>query len=171
MVKDPCSGGEDYGKSRPPALLLETGQTGQREPTSVVCAVSGLRSGLPTWWFCSFTFGALGGRVRVAVNETLCIDFTDPEPQRLVRGPIGLQLHSGGPAEIHFRDFKFSTDPKAEEKIFDVVGLYLNPPTNAVVLSVDEKTQIQALGRTQPMLPLRPGLPARAATQCNASTS
>lgn len=57
--------------------------------------------------------------------------------------------------------FKFSTDPAAEEKIHDVVGLYLNPPANAVVLSVDEKTQIQALNRTQPLLPLRPGLPAR----------
>lgn len=57
--------------------------------------------------------------------------------------------------------FKFTTDPQAEEKIHDVVGLYLDPPANAVVLSLDEKTQIQALSRTQPMLPLRPGLPAR----------
>jgi transposase len=57
--------------------------------------------------------------------------------------------------------FKFSTDPDAEAKIHDVVGLYLQPPTNAVVLSVDEKTQIQALNRTQPILPLRSGLPAR----------
>lgn len=57
--------------------------------------------------------------------------------------------------------FKFSTDPDAEAKIYDVVGLYLQPPTNAVVLSVDEKTQIQALSRTQPLLPMRPGLPAR----------
>lgn len=57
--------------------------------------------------------------------------------------------------------FKFTTDPAAEDKIYDVVGLYLNPPSNAVVLSVDEKTQIQALSRTQPLLPLRPGLPAR----------
>jgi transposase len=57
--------------------------------------------------------------------------------------------------------FKFSTDPAAEDKIYDVVGLYLNPPINAVVLSLDEKTQIQALSRTQPLLPLRPGLPAR----------
>src|SRR3990170_3253347 len=44
--------------------------------------------------------------------------------------------------------FKFTTDPAAEDKIHDVVGLYLNPPTNAVVLSLDEKTQIQALSRT-----------------------
>jgi len=57
--------------------------------------------------------------------------------------------------------FKFTTDPQAEEKIRDIVGLYLNPPTHAVVLSLDEKTQIQALNRTQPLLPLRPGLPAR----------
>ena len=57
--------------------------------------------------------------------------------------------------------FKFTTDPEAEAKIHDVVGLYLHPPTNAVVLSLDEKTQIQALSRTQPLLPLRPGLPAR----------
>jgi transposase len=58
--------------------------------------------------------------------------------------------------------FKFSTDPQLEAKIKDVVGLYLDPPENAVVLCVDEKSQIQALNRTQPMLPLRPGLPAKA---------
>jgi transposase len=57
--------------------------------------------------------------------------------------------------------FKFSTDPAFEEKLTDIVGLYLNPPEKAVVLCVDEKSQIQALGRTQPLLPLRPGLPAR----------
>jgi len=55
--------------------------------------------------------------------------------------------------------FKFTTDPHAEEKIHDIVGLYLNPPSQAVVLSLDEKTQIQALNRTQPLLPLRPGCP------------
>lgn len=57
--------------------------------------------------------------------------------------------------------FKFTTDPAAEEKIRDIVGLYLDPPANAAVLCVDEKTQIQALNRTQPLLPLRPGLSAR----------
>ena len=56
--------------------------------------------------------------------------------------------------------FKFSTDPQLEAKVTDVIGLYLNPPTNAIVLCVDEKSQIQALDRTQPMLPVRPGLPA-----------
>jgi transposase len=53
--------------------------------------------------------------------------------------------------------FKFSTDPALEAKVRDVVGLYLDPPDVAVVLCLDEKTQIQALDRTQPMLPMRPG--------------
>ena len=53
--------------------------------------------------------------------------------------------------------FKLSTDPLFIEKVRDIVGLYLAPPERALVLSVDEKTQIQALDRTAPMLPLRPG--------------
>jgi transposase len=53
--------------------------------------------------------------------------------------------------------FKFSTDPQLVAKVTDIVGLYLNPPENAVVLCVDEKSQIQALERTQPILPLKPG--------------
>jgi transposase len=57
--------------------------------------------------------------------------------------------------------FKISKDPKFEEKVRDVVGLYLNPPDRALVLCVDEKSQIQALDRTAPILPLRPGLPER----------
>lgn len=57
--------------------------------------------------------------------------------------------------------FKFSSDPELVPKVIDVVGLYLNPPEKALVLSVDVKTQIQAIERTQPLLPLRPGLPAR----------
>lgn len=65
-------------------------------------------------------------------------------------------------AEAHLKPhrvetFKFSTDPDLVTKVRDVVGLYLAPPERAIVLSVDEKTQIQALDRTQPMLPLRPG--------------
>jgi transposase len=57
--------------------------------------------------------------------------------------------------------FKFSTDPELEAKIRDVVGLYLKPPEKAIVLCVDEKSQVQALDRTAPILPLRPGLPER----------
>ncbi len=55
------------------------------------------------------------------------------------------------------RSFKLSRDPKFLEKLTDVVGVYLTPPQNAVVLCVDEKSQIQALDRTQPGLPLKPG--------------
>ncbi len=57
--------------------------------------------------------------------------------------------------------FKFSTDPELDAKVRDVVGLYLNPPDKAVVLCVDEKSQVQALDRTAPILPLRPGLAER----------
>ncbi len=59
--------------------------------------------------------------------------------------------------------FKFSTDPELVAKVTDVAGLYPNPPENAIVLCVDEKSQIQALERTAPMLPIRPGLPERRA--------
>ena len=55
------------------------------------------------------------------------------------------------------RTFKLSKDPQFDDKLADVVGLYLNPPEKAIVLSMDEKSQIQALDRTQPSLPMRPG--------------
>jgi len=55
------------------------------------------------------------------------------------------------------KTFKLSNDKRFEEKLIDVVGLYLNPPENAIVLAMDEKSQIQALDRTQPSLPMKPG--------------
>ncbi len=55
------------------------------------------------------------------------------------------------------KTFKISNDPEFAEKVVDIVGLYMNPPDNVMILSVDEKTQIQALDRTQPMLQLKPG--------------
>ena len=58
------------------------------------------------------------------------------------------------------RQFKVSTDPKFAEKTHDVIELYMDPPDRSVVLSIDEKTQIQALGRTQKGLPMKPGRPA-----------
>ncbi|WP_255660778.1 IS630 family transposase [Pseudonocardia sp. ICBG1293] len=57
--------------------------------------------------------------------------------------------------------FKFSTDPELEAKVRDIVGLYLNPPDKAVVLCVDEKSQVQALDRTAPILPIMPGIPEK----------
>jgi len=59
------------------------------------------------------------------------------------------------------KKFQFSTDPEFEKKLEDVVGLYLNPPENSVILCVDEKSQIQALERSQPILPILPGVPER----------
>jgi transposase len=62
----------------------------------------------------------------------------------------------------HLADtFKLSSDPLFVDKVFDVVGLYLDPPDAAVVLCVDEKSQIQALDRSQPVLPMMPGMPER----------
>jgi transposase len=68
---------------------------------------------------------------------------------------FGLQPHRS-------ETFKLSSDPLFVEKVKDICGLYLNPPERAVVLCVDEKSQIQALDRTQPILPLLPGTPERA---------
>ncbi len=59
------------------------------------------------------------------------------------------------------KTFRLSNDPLFVEKVRDIVGLYMNPPTHAVVLCVDEKSQIQALERSQPLLPMRPGQPER----------
>jgi len=67
---------------------------------------------------------------------------------------FGLQPHRS-------ETFKLSPDPLLVEKVRDIVGLYLCPPEHAVVLCVDEKSQIQALERTQPLLPMRPGIPER----------
>src|SRR6185436_16542787 len=67
---------------------------------------------------------------------------------------FGLQPH-------RVETFKLSKDPQFIEKVRDIVGLYLHPPDRALVLCVDEKSQIQALDQTQPLLPLRPGQPER----------
>ena len=73
--------------------------------------------------------------------------------QRIWRA-FGLQPH-------RLETFKLSTDPDFVAKVRDVVGLYVSPPEHAIVLCVDEKSQIQALDRSQPLLPMRPGQPAR----------
>lgn len=67
---------------------------------------------------------------------------------------FGLQPH-------RVENFKFSKDPQFVEKVRDIVGLYLDPPDRAIVLCVDEKSQVQALNRTEPILPIAPGVPAR----------
>lgn len=87
---------------------------------------------------------------RLLANE---VGLTSPSVSKVLRAG-GLKPHLS-------RTYKVSHDPRFAEKVDDVVGLYLNPPQNAIVLSVDEKTQIQALQRTQLPLPLRKGRAAR----------
>jgi transposase len=126
-----------------------------------------------------------GGPVRVLtreVTEQILADTLTPPPDSLrVQGIThwsgrrladwlarhrGIQVSHDRIAEVWKRfslkphrseGFKFSTDPELEAKIRDVVGLYLDPPKGAVVVCVDEKSQVQALDRTQPILPMRPG--------------
>ena len=69
-------------------------------------------------------------------------------------GAFGLQPHRA-------ETFKLSSDPHFVDKVRDIVGLYMSPPDRALVLCVDEKSQIQALDRTQPVLPMLPGIPER----------
>jgi hypothetical protein len=75
-------------------------------------------------------------------------DFRDDRVHRIWNA-FSLQPHRS-------EAFKLSTDPQFVEKVRDIIGLYVDPPERALVLCVDEKSQIQALDRTQPLLPMRP---------------
>src|SRR6266550_6243152 len=80
-----------------------------------------------------------------------------PKPTGLSRMTISRIWRAFG-LQPHRTDiFKLSPDPLLIEKVRDIVGLYMNPPDHALVFCVDEKSQIQALDRTQPLLPMRPG--------------
>jgi transposase len=105
---------------------------------------------------------AIAGTVRLTLEETppdathwslrsmaRATGYAPATVYRIWRA-FGLQPH-------RFETFKLSTDPLFVEKVRDIVGLYLDPPERAIVLCVDEKGQIQALDRTQPLLPMRPG--------------
>src|SRR3954470_12536042 len=117
------------------------------------------------------------GRRRVIDEAAVVTATLEPPPQRLgvthwssrLLGAelgishvwIGKIWRRWGLQPWRAETFKFSTDPELEAKVRDVVGLYLNPPDKAVVLCVDEKSQVQALDRTAPILPLRPGIPEK----------
>src|SRR5262249_38920863 len=109
-----------------------------------------------------------GGRRRVAARQdaqarkAAAAGCDRPEGHRPRDWPAAgrsdariLEAHQLAPHRV--RTFKLSNDPTFAEKLRDVVGLYIDPPAHAVVLSVDEKSQIQALDRTQPGLPMKPG--------------
>ena len=109
-------------------------------------------------------------KVMEVINKTLS---TKPKAAthwstRSMAREVGLSQHSivriwhaFGLQPHRVETFKLSTDPHFVEKVRDIVGLYLNPPDRSLVLSVDEKSQIQALDRTQLVFPIRPGLPER----------
>jgi transposase len=94
--------------------------------------------------------GATHWSTRAMARE---MDVSQTAVARIWRA-FGLQPHRQ-------ETFKLSSDPLFVEKVRDIVGLYLDPPLKAMVLCVDEKSQIQALDRTQPILPLAPGIPER----------
>src|SRR3954447_9999270 len=94
-------------------------------------------------------------------SSRLLADALAAEGTPISHATIARIWHRFGVRPWRAETFKFSTDPQLEGKIRDVVGLYLHPPEQAVVLCVDEKPQIQALERTGPTLPVRPGHPER----------
>lgn len=98
----------------------------------------------------SVPVGATHWSTRTMARE---MDLSQTTISRIWRA-FGLQPHRQ-------ETFKLSSDPLFVEKVRDIVGLYLDPPLKAMVLCVDEKSQIQALDRTQPILPLAPGIPER----------
>src|SRR5512142_1179986 len=118
------------------------------------------------------------GKPRTADDVAIVLATLEPPPERLgvthwssrlLAAELGVSnvkvakvWREWGLQPWRAESFKFSTDPRLEAKVRDVIGLYLNPPDKAVVLCVDEKPQAQALERAAPVLPLRPGIPEKA---------
>ena len=106
--------------------------------------------------------GHVGGAPRAAGRDALVEQAAGCRAGHLAcLGGQDLEAVGTAGAVLAVGAFKFSTDPQLEAKIRDVVGLYLNPPDKAIVLCVDEKSQVQALDRTAPTLPMRLGMPER----------
>jgi transposase len=117
------------------------------------------------------------GRPRTTDDVAIVLRTLEPPPERLgvthwssrlLAAELGLSnvkvadvWREYGLQPWRAESFKFSTDPQLEAKVRDVIGLYLNPPDKAIVLCVDEKSQVQALDRTAPILALRPGIPEK----------
>jgi transposase/transposase-like protein len=117
------------------------------------------------------------GRPRLIDHDRIITETLKPPPKKLgvthwssrllaarlgvANSTVARAWKAYGVAPWRSETFKFSTDPQLVAKVTDVVGLYLAPPENAIVLCVDEKSQIQALDRTAPILPMQPGLAER----------
>jgi transposase len=140
-----AGGLEDAPRPGGPRTVLTDAATGEILPATVTPPPESLRAAGVTHW----SSRRLAGWLRRAKG----IEVSHDSIARLWRR-FCLQPHRAG-------GFKFSTDPQLGAKVRDVVGLYLQPPDNAVVICVDEKSQCQALERTQPILPMRGGIPER----------
>jgi transposase len=121
--------------------------------------------------------GARPGRPRLVDHGRIITETLMPPPKKLgvthwssrllaarlgvANSTIARAWRDYGVQPWRAETFKFSTDPELVAKVTDVVGLYLAPPENAIVLCIDEKSQIQALDRTGPILPMQPGLAER----------
>src|ERR671910_3047898 len=122
---------------------------------------------MSTGWSCSVGCGRRARRR--GRSSRLLADRLHREGKKVSHATIARVWKHFGIQPHRSATFKFSTDPELEAKVRDIVGLYLDPPEWAVVLCVGEKTQIQALDRTAPILPLRPGLPEKRAHDYEAS--
>ena len=122
-------------------LLRDKTRPSRKPPLdrSIIARVIDLTAGAPPGEATHWTGAAMAHATGISVSSV----------QRIWRSH-GLQPH-------RVRQFKLSTDPQFAAKLRDIVGLYVDPPAHAIVLSVDEKSQIQALDRTQPGLPLKKG--------------
>ena len=132
--------GAVHGRGRGRADARQDAQTRQAAAAGSYCATGGgLALGPPPGEATHWTGRMLAKAAGVSLRSV----------QRI------LEAHQLAPHRV--RTFKLSNDPKFAEKLKDIVGLYVDPPAHAVVISVDEKSQIQALDRTQPGLPMKPG--------------
>ena len=90
-------------------------------------------------------------------RSRIILRCADGLPSKVVAAELGIHEHTVGKWLLRF----LKDDPLFVDKVRDIVGLYLSPPNRALVLSVDEKSQIQAFDREQPVLPMMPGVPER----------
>jgi transposase len=104
------------------------------------------------------TTTALDESTHWSTNTMAAVVSVSPSTVGRIWRTFGLKPHM-------VETFTVSNDPEFTEKVRDVAGIYLNPPEAAIVLCVDEKTQVQALNRTQPVLPMVPGVPVRQTTE------
>ncbi len=161
-----CADGRDskarrHGTAGPPKHTWPAGGPGSRSAGSTACTTRRAPAGRrPSCWT------GRGSRHRDPGGDARGTPPTGLGPRwrsaAACRSPPSGGSGGNSSLKPHQSDsFKLSTDPLFIEKVVDVVGLYHNPPEKAVVLCVDEKSQIQALDRSQPVLPMMPGMPER----------